>query len=63
MEHANESHPGVLAYTATDGEAEEDCKAPSSTATGAEQQSELSWKRSRTRCDLLQGANESLSVT
>lgn len=32
--------PDVLAYTATHGEAEEDCEAPSSTEAGAEQQSE-----------------------
>lgn len=33
-------HLAVLAHTATHGEAEEDCEAPSSTATSAEQQSE-----------------------
>lgn len=29
-----------ISHTATDGETEEDCKAPSSSAAGAEQQSE-----------------------
>lgn len=33
-------HLAVLAHTATHGEAEEDCEAPSSAETSAEQQSE-----------------------
>lgn len=39
VKQVTESHLDVLAYTATHGEAEEDCEAPSSTETSAEQQS------------------------
>lgn len=49
MKYVTESLPDALAYTATHGEAEEDCKAPSSTETGAEQQSEWEQPLSRAK--------------
>lgn len=40
LNYVTESKPRTPAYTATHGEAEEDCKAPSSAETGAKQQGE-----------------------